>query len=156
MEGTRKIVVVLLVALAVPAAAESFRLSAGSSASAVCLTIGAATYRVATGIAAPDYTVRIDPAALSPDIRIHLAATPDEADFVFVDGEKPANCLAGRGSPIKTVKVSTGAGAADLVIGLATAADADYRIYVRSDRLSSEAAASLFAVARRPAALAGR
>ncbi len=156
MEGARKIVILLALAAAVPATAETFRLSAASSASGICLMIGAATYRVATGIAPPDYTVRIDPAALSPDIRIHLAATPDEADFVFVDDDKPPSCPAGRGSPIKTVKVSTSAAEADLVIGLAAAADADYRVYVHSERLSPEAAASLFAIARRPAALAGR
>jgi len=159
VDGTRKVVILLLLAAAVPAAAGTFGLSAGSSTDGVCLSIGAATYRVSSGTARADYTVRIDPAAPSPDIRIHLAATPDEADFVFVDdGDARPNCHADRGSPLKTVKISTAATRPDLVVGLAPASAADYRIYVRSERLSPEAAASLYAIARMPTrpALAGR
>ena len=149
MEGTRKIVALLVLAIAVPAAAEGYRLSA-SSAAGICLPIGSATYRVAQGAARADYTVRIDPNAAAPDVRVNLTATPDEADFVFVDDGEVSPCRSDRRMPLKTVMVSTTAAKADLVIGLAPAATANYRIYVRSDRLSPEAAASLYAVAHMP------
>ena len=156
MEGTRKTVILLLLAAAVPATAETYRLSTGPAAN-VCLPIGAATYRVASGAARADYTVRIDPNAAAPDVRVHFAATADEADFVFVDDGEISPCHAGRTAPLKTVRISTTAADADLVIGLAPAATADYRVYVHSQHLSPEAAAALYAVARRSAAaLAGR
>lgn len=156
MDGTRKIVILLLLAAAVPAAAETYRLQT-TTAAGICLPIGGATYRIANGTARADYTVRIDPNAAAADVRVNLAATPDDADFVFVDdGEVPA-CHPGRTAPLRTVMVSTTATKADLVIGLAPAATADYRVYVRSARLSPEAAASLYAVARMPTgSIAGR
>jgi hypothetical protein len=148
VDGTRKIAILLLLAAAVPATAQTFGFSLGSAAGDVCLSIGAATYRVSANATRPDYTVRIAPNALSPDVRVHLAATPDDADFVLVDdGETPARCDA---RATKTVKVSADATAPDLVVGLAPTADvADYRVYVRSGRLSPEAAAALYAVTRR-------
>jgi hypothetical protein len=148
VDGTRKIAILLLLAAAVPATAQTFGFSLGHSARNVCLSIGTATYRVSANAVRPDYTVRIAPNELSPDVRIHLAATPDDADFVLVDdGETPARCDA---RATRTVKVSADAVAPDLVVGLAPTADvADYRVYVRSGRLSPEAAAALFAVTRR-------
>lgn len=155
MDGTRKIAILLLLAAAVPATAQTFGFSLGPSARNVCVSIDATTYRVSD--IRPDYTVRVDPNAASPDVRVHLAATPDEADFVLVDdGAAPAPCRSRIGAT-KTVKVSTDATAPDLVVGLAVAEAADYRVYVRSERLSAEAAAALFAVARRRGhAVAGR
>ena len=151
MESTRKIAILLLVAAAVPATAQTFGFSLGSSARNVCLSIGPATYRVSDSASRPDYTVRIDSNAASPDIRIALATSPDEADFVLVDdGETPPACHTPAGSAAKTVRVSQTASEPDLVVALVAAPTADYRVYVRSERLSPEAAAALFAVARRP------
>lgn len=148
----RKILVLLLVALALPAAAQTFGFSAQSSQG--CLSIGNASYRVATGMLGADLTVRIDTAAAAPDIRIALAETADEADFVFVDdGNAPPACAANA----PAVRIDAAAAQPNLVVGLAhDGGRADYRIYVRSRWLSSEAAAALFAAAHAPQRLAGR
>lgn len=153
-----KILVFLMLAIAVPATAQTFGFSLGASAPQACLSIGNATYRVATNIPRPDVTVRIDPAAAAPDIRIRIAEVPDEADFVFVDdGNAPPACQQAA-SPTKNVKLDAAATAPDLVVGFATAAaPADYRIYVRSRFLAPEVVAALFAAARVPLrTLAGR
>lgn len=144
--STRKLAVLVLLAIAVPATAQNFGFSLGLSARTVCLAIGAATYRVAADGARADYTVRIDPGAASADVRVHITEIADNADFVLVDdGADPPACT----GATKTVAVST-ARDADLVVALAPEAAAEYRIYVRSDRLSPQAAAALFAVSRRP------
>jgi hypothetical protein len=149
VDGTRKIAILLLLAAAVPATAQTFGFSLGASARDVCLSIGAVTYRVSASTARSDYTVRIGPGEPSPDVRVHLSAMPDDADFVLADdGETPARCDA-RAGATRTVKVSADATRPDLTVGLAGADDADYRVYVRSRRISPEAAAALFAVARR-------
>ena len=153
-----KILVFLLLAVAVPATAQTFGFSIGASAPQACLSIGNATYRVATNLVRADVTVRIDPAAVAPDIRIQMAEVPDEADFVLVDdGDAPPACQHSP-SASKNVKIDAAATAPDLVVGFATAsAPADYRIYVRSRFLPPEIVAALFAAARGPArTLAGR
>lgn len=146
MESAHKIAAVLLLAVAVPATAQTFGFSLGSSPRAVCLAIADTTYRVADATMRADYTVRVDPSEPAPDIRIHFATAPDAADFVLVDDGETPNCSA-RGA--RTVKVSADARPADLVVGLAPADTADYRIYVRSERITPQAAAALFAVARK-------
>ncbi len=152
MDGTRKIAILLLFAAAVPATAQTFGFSLGSASRNVCLSIDAVTYRVSD--VRPDYTVRVDPNAQTPDVRVHHATTPDDADFVLVDdGTAPAACQ----TRATTVRVSATAQTPDLVVGFAAADTADFRVYVRSERLSPEAAAALFAIARRPGhALADR
>lgn len=149
MDGTRKIAILLLLAAAVPATAQTFGFSLTPAARDVCLSIGDATYRVSTGAAKPDYTVRIGPNERAPDVRVHLATAADEADFVLVDDGETTRCDTRPGSATKTVRVSADATTPDLVVGLAPADAADLRIYVRSQRLSPEAAAALFAVTRR-------
>jgi hypothetical protein len=154
---SRKVLVLLLLAVAVPATAQTFGFSIGSAAPAVCLAIGDATYRIADNGERADYTVRIDPAAPSPDLRIQLAESADVADFVFVDdGDTPAHCPHGSFG-IKNVRTDATEPAADLVVGFATSAmPADYRIFVRSRFLSPETAAALFAAAHAPAVLTGK
>lgn len=150
-----KVLALLLLAVAVPATAQTFGFPLGASAPQACLSIGNATYRIATASRA-DVTVRIDSAA--PDIRIRLDEVPDEADFVLVDdGNAPPACQHGA-SAIRNVKIDAAASAPDLVVGFAAAsAPADYRIYVRSRWLAPETVAALFAAARVPMrTLAGR
>ncbi|MEA2875729.1 MAG: hypothetical protein QOF14_925 [Hyphomicrobiales bacterium] len=148
-----KISAALVLAIAVPATAQTFGFSLGAAEPA-CLPIGNATYRV-TNSARPDVTVRMDPAAGAPDLRIAIAATPDEADFVFVDDGSAPACPRGA---FKTVRIDAAAAAPDLVVGLAAPeAPANTRIYVRSRWLDAETAAALFAAAHMPARkLAGR
>jgi hypothetical protein len=141
-------VLVLLLAAAVPATAQSFGFSIGTIGPAACLAIGETAYRVAANGAHADYTVLIDPAAPAPDLRLQMSETADVADFVFVDdGDAPARCPHGA-SGIKSVAVGTAAPAPDLVVGFATSTlPPDYRIFVRSRFLQPETAAALFAAA---------
>jgi hypothetical protein len=148
-----KIFAALMLAIAVPATAQTFGFSLGAAEPA-CLSIGSITYRV-TNSARPDVTVRVEPAAAAPDLRIQIADVADVADFVVVDdGDAPA-CPRG---PFKNVRIDDAASAPDLVVGLASASiPADYRIYVRSRSLDAVTAAALFAAAHAPArTLAGR
>jgi hypothetical protein len=149
-----KILAWSLLAIAIPATAQTFDFSIGASAPA-CLSIGNVSYRAVANSAPANYTVRLDASAASPDIRIQIADTADAADFVFVDdGNAPPACRHGGGA-IKSVKIVTAA--ADLVAAVTTGFEtADYRIYVRSRRLAPETAAALFAAARSPRTLAGR
>jgi len=148
-----KILVFLSLAVAVPATAQTFGFSLGAAAPA-CLSIGSTTYRVASDAVRPDVTVRIDPAAASPDIRIQLAETADEADFVFVDDNAPPACRPGS---IKSVRIDAAASAPDFVVGFGTGPAPVYRIYVRSRWLAPDIVAGLFAAAHVPMrTLAGR
>ncbi|TMJ03009.1 MAG: hypothetical protein E6G97_10710 [Alphaproteobacteria bacterium] len=148
MARSIQVVACLTLAIAVPATAQTFGFSLGSAPRA-CLAIGDTTYRVAATTSAADLTVRIDPRAAAPDIRIALAATADEADFVFVDdGDAPPAC---NGTRARSVKLDAAAASPDLVVGFSSANSADYRIYVRSRWLGAEAVAALFAAAHAPA-----
>jgi hypothetical protein len=139
---SRRILVLILSAIAIPATAQTFGFSI--TAPQACLPVGNVMYRLAAAGAQADYTVRIDPAAAAPDVRVHLADTPDEADFVLVDdGEAARGC---RGPAIRSVKIDTTA--PGLVVGLTSDADgADIRIYVRSHAFAPTAAAALLATA---------
>ncbi len=139
-----KPLVLVLLALAVPATAQTFGFPAGQSAA--CVAIGDTRYRIAAADEHADYVVRIDPAAAAPDIRVAMTETVDEADFVFVEESAGGRCSGG-----KRVKIDPAA-AVDLTIGFAPAAEpADYRIYLRSSSLSPQAAAALYAAAHLPA-----
>ena len=141
---SRRILVLILSAIAIPATAQTFGFSV--RAPATCLPVGNAMYRLAAPGAPAEYTVRIDPAANAPDVRVHLAESPDEADFVLVDdGEAAHGC---DGAAIRRVKIDAAASAPDLVVGLsADPAAADTRIYVRSHAFAPESAAALLATA---------
>jgi hypothetical protein len=145
---SRRILVLILSAIAIPATAQTFGFSV--RAPAACLPVGNAMYRLAAPGTSAEYTVRIDPGARAPDVRIHLAESPDEADYVLVDdGETPYGC----DGTIRSVRIDAAASAPDLVVGLgADPAGADYRIYVRSQAFAPETAAALLATAH----LAGR
>jgi hypothetical protein len=140
---SHRVLVLLLSAIAIPATAQTFGFSLG--APAACLPIGTAMYRLAAPGAPADTIVRID-AAMVPDVRVHLSDTPDDADFVLVDdGETPPAC---HGASIRSVTIDPAA-TPDLTVGLTSdAAQADYRIYVRSHRFAPTAAAALLAAAK--------
>jgi hypothetical protein len=140
---SRRFLVLILSAIAIPATAQTFGFSV--RAPAACLPVGNALYRLAAPGTPADYTVRIEPGASAPDVRVHLAESPDEADYVLVDdGDTPHGC----DGPIRNVRIDAGAGTPDLVVGLsADPAGADYRIYVRSHAFAPESAAALLATA---------
>ena len=135
----------LTLAAALPVAAHTFGLVPGTAPQA-CLTIGGTTYRLAGADA--DVAVRIDPSAAGPGLRIKLADTPEEADFVLVDDGAVPNCRTA--TNVKEVSIAAGT-AADLTVRLTDGSDpADYRLYVRSRWITSETAAALFAAAHLP------
>lgn len=139
-----RMLLLLLTGIAVPAAAFGF--SIGTSEPSPCLLIGNTSYRLVTSGTRADYTVRIDPAAVSPDIRMHLADTPDEADFVLVDDGEASRGCGSSASPVRTVRIDAAAAAPDVVVSLTDAAAANYRIYVRAQDVPAVAAAALAAV----------
>jgi hypothetical protein len=135
----------LLLLVAIPATAQTF--GVGTSGPA-CLVVGSTTYRMAAPGARTDYTVRIDPSALAPDFRIQLTDTPDTADLILVDDGATSTACRG-GAAIKDVKIDAEATAPDVTIGFAAlAAQADYRIFIRSNGIEPMAAAALFAASR--------
>jgi len=141
-----RVFVALALAAVLPAAAHTFGFSPASHSA--CLAIGNTTWHLAA-TAAADVTVRIDPAAPAPGLRIRLAETPEDADFVLVDDGAPANCR--YAANVKNVGIAPAAGAADLTVAFASgSAPADYRIYVRSRWIAPEMAAALFAAAHMP------
>jgi hypothetical protein len=136
----------LTLAAALPVAAHTFGLVAGTAPQA-CLTIGNTTYRLGGGDS--NVAVRIDPLAAAPGVRIKFADTPEEADFVLVDDGAAPNCRTA--AHVKEVSLAAGT-IADLTVQLADgSAPADYRIYVRSRWIAPETAAALFAAAHNPA-----
>ena len=143
----------LMLAVALPAAAHTFGFSSGSKTQA-CLAIGNTTYRLAHNAA--DVTVRLDSTAGAPGLRIKLAGTPEDADFVVVDDGVPRSCVAA--SSIRDVSIVSGPAVANIVVEFAHGnAPADYRIYVRSHWIGPEIAAALFAAAHvPPQKMAGR
>jgi len=149
----RRVLLLLLLAVAIPATAQTFGLTLGLTEPPACLVLGNTSYRIAAPGTRADYTVRIDSAA-SPDIRIALSDTPDDADLVLVDdGDEAPGC----GSRGAVTHVKIDAEAPDLIVGVAAgSAPADYRIYVRSRELEPVAAAALYAVSKAaPRKLAG-
>jgi hypothetical protein len=124
------------------ATAQTFGLSRATSPQA-CLAIGNATYQLVNG--GGDVTLQMGGPAETSDVLIGFAATPDEADFIFVDDGTPPACQTHRGIR----KVAIGDTAPDLTVAVTSdAASAQYRIYVRSASVTSEMAAALFAASR--------
>jgi hypothetical protein len=145
---SRRSLVLLLAAIAVPATAETYDFAASRSIAA-CIAIADAQYRIAAPNEFADVTVRLDRAAAAPDLRVRLTDAIDEADFVLVGEENPGTGCDSGASPTKTVRIAAGATAPDLTVGLVGAsAPADYRIYVRASSVAPEAAAALYAAAR--------
>jgi hypothetical protein len=136
----------LVLATGLPAAAHTFGFPRSSQQA--CLAIGNATWRFATSTAA-DVRVRIDPTAAAATLRIRLAETSEDADFVLVDDGAPPDCRAAQN--VKAVSIAPADGPADLVVAFTTgSASADYRLYVRSRWIAPEIAAALFAAANMP------
>lgn len=153
----RRVLLLLLLAIAIPATAQTFNLTIGAFEPPACLALGNASYRIVPPGVRADYTVRIDPAAASPDIRIALSDTPDDADLVLVDDGAASPGCGSRGA-VRYVAIDAEAASPDLIVGLAAVpAPADYRIYVRSRELEPMAAVALYAASKATARrLAGR
>jgi len=109
------VLLLLLLVIVVPATAQNFALSV--SPAPVCLSVGDARMRAAAPAERPDYTVRIGSAA-SADVRVGLAETIDEADFVFIEGTDPPRCPT---SANRIVRIDATAPTPDLTLGFAAA-----------------------------------
>ena len=137
--------VILIAALAVPAAAHS---TFAPSKQNLCFASGATTYQIARNAAAPDFRIKIADDTAHADLRMQLVDRAEIADFVLVDdfsGGAPAPCRSS--APIRTVALDSDAAARpDVTVELsADAAVPDYKIYVHSVRFSHEDAAALLA-----------
>jgi hypothetical protein len=119
-------------------------MSAFAAPEGPCFSSGAATYRILPKNAAADYRIRIAEAGTQADVTMNIAQGPDSADFVMLDESDRGNSCANSGD---VATIALGAkDAADLTIALTDDADADYKIFVRSDNFSQREAAALFAV----------
>ena len=101
----RRSLVLVAIAIAIPATAQTFGFSVHGT-TAACLAIGDASYRIAGPSEHADYTVRIDPAAATPDIRVQLTGTIDDADFVFIEGGGEMRCQGVRHNKEKDLRAS--------------------------------------------------
>lgn len=135
---------ILLAALAVPAAAHSMFVPAKEP---LCFASGSSTYRIARDAAAPDFRVKIADSVPKPDLRMRLVDSAEQADFVLVDdfsGQEPAPCRSS--TRIQTVTLDPDTNTPDVTVSLsAEAALSDYKIYVHSMRFSQQDAAALLA-----------
>jgi hypothetical protein len=148
---SRRYLVLVLAAFALPATAQTFDFPAASNTSG-CISVANARYRVARPDEWADYTVRVDPAATAADVRVHLTASIDAADLVLIGDDSVATgCESGSAGAMatRTIRIDPGATAPDLTIALVNdEAGADYRIYLQGSTLAPEAAAALFAAAQ--------
>ena len=144
---SRRSLVLVLAALALPATAQTFE-SSGRLSAAACISVANASYRIAAPGERADYTVRLDPAAATPDVRIRFDPSIDAADFVLVSDEGAASRCRD-GAVIRTIRIDPAAETPDLTIGFTSdASEADYRIYLQGGAVAPEAAAALYAVAQ--------
>jgi len=148
---SRRFLVVVLAAFALPATAQTFDFPASSSAFA-CISVANTRYRVARPDEWADLTVRLDPTAAAADVRVQLTASIDAADLVLIgDDSLTASCETGvaDATTTKTIRIDPNAAAPDFTIALVTdEAGADYRIYLGGGALAPETAAALFAAAQ--------
>jgi hypothetical protein len=126
----------LTLVLAIPAVAGVYF----SPKAKPCFVAGSAAYRVADSGTA-NVTVRIDNKAARPNLRMQIVDDPASADFVLVDDGESGVC----DGAVETIRLDSEARNPDLTVALSHEA-ADYKLYVRSPRFSTQDAAAFFAV----------
>lgn len=132
-----------LAILALPAGGYG-AMSAFAAPEGPCFSSGATTYRILPKNADADYRIRIAEAGMQADLTMNIEQGPDTADFVMLDESGKTNSCA-RSGDVATIALGA-KDSADLTIALTDDADADYKIFVRSDNFSPREAAALFAV----------
>jgi len=105
-----------------------------------CFVAGSAAYRVGDSGTA-NVTVRIDNKAEHPNLRMQIVDDPAAADFVLVDDGESGVC----DGAVESIRLDNAAANPDLTVALSHDA-ADYKLYVRSPRFSTQDAAAFFAV----------
>jgi uncharacterized membrane protein len=137
-----RIVVLMVLVVAVPAAAAGSLLS---SSRGPCFASGDTGYRI-TASRTADFTITIDNQAAQPDLRMQLVDDPAAADFVLIDDSDNANSCQSAAA-IRTIHVDAGAREADLTIALSQRfTPGQYKIYAHAADFSARDAAALFAV----------
>ncbi len=82
--------------------------------------------------------------AARASVRVQIVDAPDQADFTVVDdidSAEPAGCEAGE--PARLIAITPTPSGADPLIHLSRDGNADYRIFVRSRRVTEREAAAL-------------
>lgn len=125
-----------------------------SSGARPCLTIGDSALQIGAAPAQPGFRVFFsdDPAHATATVQIVDQA--ESADFAVADDDdapEPAACAGAAASRI--IAIVTSAAGADAIVHLSRDPGADYRIFVRSRRISAREAAALVVAAGAPAHL---
>ena len=118
-----------------------------------CLALGTDAMRIATSPWHADLHVSFTDDPLLANVRVALADSADAADFVVVDDSSEAEggaCAATQTT--RLVLVGDAVSDATPVIYLSQDGVADYRIFVRSKRMTAREAAALIVGARSPPA----
>jgi hypothetical protein len=143
VDGARRILILLIAAAAVPAVAQNFSFVQRDA----CFSDGTTAYRVSSANTRADRVVKIEAEAAAAALRIAITDDATSADFVLVDdNDSAASCRTYSQTPVKTIALDASAAEPDVTVGLMSAPEAaDYRIYVRSEHFSRDAAVALFA-----------
>lgn len=115
-----------------------------------CYGNGAYSYNFSETASFPDYTVKVSETASFPDITLKIVSDPRQADLILVDNFTKSNmkvCKQSNSIGVKTIKVSDSASFPDITVKLSeTSPFPDYRLFIRSENVTKEEAAALFAV----------
>ncbi|HEY0331601.1 MAG TPA: hypothetical protein VGC77_21185 [Rhodopseudomonas sp.] len=109
-----------------------------------CIALGDGAAQLAAAPAQASLHVSFTDDAARASVRVQIVDAPDEADFTVVDdidAAEPAGCDGG--AQPRLIAITPTPSGADPLILLSRDGDADYRIFVRSSRLSARDAAAL-------------
>ncbi|MBB5048465.1 hypothetical protein HNR60_003231 [Rhodopseudomonas rhenobacensis] len=116
-----------------------------STAPRPCIALGDGAAELAPSPWQAGLHVSFTDDATRANVRVQLVDTADQADFTVVDdidAAEPAGCDGG-GGPARLIAITPTPSGADPVILLSRDGDADYRIFVRSRRITAREAAAL-------------
>lgn len=150
MRLQRLVVTTCFLAFALIGEAVAFVISAESS----CRGPDVYSYHFSETAILPDYNVKVSETAMLPDLTINLVSSPRLADLILVDADllgtvDPDMRMCSSASALSgvVIKVTDSALLPDIAVKLSeTAYLSDYSLFVRSEQLSNEQAAALFAV----------
>lgn len=115
-----------------------------------CFGSGAESYHFSNFELSPDFTVKVTAFDLTPDISMQLVNNPRDADIILVDNlaeRDAAACITQSSYGAKTIVLSDTSLNPDITIALSeTNYSAEYRIFIRTNKLTKEQAVALAAV----------
>jgi hypothetical protein len=124
-------------------------LFAGELSSGVkpCLVLGDGTLQIAAAPWQAGFHVGFTDDPTRASARVQIVDQPELADFAVTDDADAAESAACAVSPARTIGIADSGTGADALIYLSRDADADYRIFVRSTRITAREAAALVVAA---------